>query len=483
MKKILCSVLALVMALALFTACRPNIIEEQPTDFEVNIDIDRNTTATLRILVPTTDGGMEEGYINALIPGFKELFPNVTIELDRRAISDERYMETISSAIASGEAPDLFYTNTVYYYYLVAENCIVSLEPYYTAEEQRYNETGGQEGLNLEADYYSEFFSMSEYDGNRYVVPRSMDSVVTYYNTQMLADAGINAETDERLQSTEENPFTWNDLVSLCNDVSDYLLSAEGQQKYPTGYALQADFDWEAVFNAVMVSYGSQAFDENGNVAINSEETLAMANMLRDLYEDDGNHRIVRSNTSGASFANGRVAFHFSSSGPASMALNEGIKNNFNALPFPLIQDESAGLTNPAIGCGFAGWGISSLCDETTRDIAWQFLKYMISYDGQQALINAGLATPSIRIDLAEGKTWSSGYNNINLDAWLQWSQYKVSSQFFTTQEPSATFDIYSALQNFMRNLVDPGLTGVSTPRSVEMCIALCEEDLREAIS
>ena len=190
---------------------------------------------------------------------------------------------------------------------------------------------------------------------------------------------------------------------------------------------------------------------------------------------------VVRTYTNGDTVR--RVAFHFSSSGPASMALNEGIKNNFNALPFPLIQDESAGLTNPAIGCGFAGWGISSLCDETTRDIAWQFLKYMISYDGQQALINAGLATPSIRIDLAEGKTWSSGYNNINLDAWLQWSQYKVSSQFFTTQEPSATFDIYSALQNFMRNLVDPGLTGVSTPRSVEMCIALCEEDLREAIS
>ena len=482
MKKIICAILSLVMAAVVFTACRPNIIEKPDTDYDVNIDIDRNTTATLRILVPTTDGGMEEGYINALIPGFKEMFPNVTIELDRRAISDDRYMETISSAIASGEVPDLFYTNTVYYYYLVAENCIVSLEPYYTAELERYNSTNGQEGLSLEADYYTEFFDMSKYDGNRYIVPRSMDSVVTYYNTQMLADAGINVQTDERLQSTEENPFTWNDLVSLCEEVSDYLLTSEGQEKYRNGYALQADFDWEAVFNAVMVSYGSQAFDENGNVAINSDQTTAMANMLRDLYEDGGSYRIIRPTTAGASFANGSVAFHFSSSGPASMALNAGVNGHFDALPFPLIQDESAGLTNPAIGCGFAGWGISSISDETTRDIAWQFLKYMISYEGQQALINAGMATPSIRIDLAEEKQWSKGYNNINLDAWLQWRQYKVSSQFFITQDPSCTFDIYSALQNFIRNLVEPTTTG-STTHSVEMCIALCEEALREAIA
>ena len=38
-----------------------------------------------------------------------------------------------------------------------------------------------------------------------------------------------------------------------------------------------------------------------------------------------------------------------------------------------------------------------------------------------------------------EGKTWSKGYSDINLDAWLQWRNYKVSSKFFITQDPSAT--------------------------------------------
>ena len=399
MKKFLCTVLILIMAMLLFAGCQPNIIEKPPEEFDVNIDVDRNTEATLRILVPSTDGGQEEMYIKALEPGFKEMFPNVTIEYDRRAISDDKYVESISSAIASGEVPDLFYANTVFYYYLVSQNCIISLEPYYAAEADRYNTTGGQEGLNLDADYYTSFFDMSKYEGNRYVVPRSMDSVVTYYNTEFLQAAGISL-SDERLVSTEENPFTWDDLVSLCKDVNDFIVSEEGRQAgYGSAYALQADFDWEA----------------------------------------------------------------------------EEIKESFNAVPFPLIGE------NAKIGCGFAGWGISSTADDTTRDIAWQFLKYMISREGQMALINAGLATPSIRIDLAEEKQWSKGYEDLNLDAWLQWEEYKVSSKFFVNQDPSATFDILSALQTFMRNLVDPTLTGTSV-KSVEMCIATAKEDLSEAV-
>ena len=473
MKKILCVLMVLVMALGIFTACRPNIMNKEDDDYKVNLDVDKNITATLRILIPNTDGGQEEKYMDALVPGFNELYPNVTVEYDRRAISDSKYAESISSAIASGEVPDLFYTNTVYYYYLVSKNCIVSLEPYYAAEEQLYKDTNGEEGLSLETDYYKSFFDMSMYDGKRYVVPRSMDSVVTYYNTEFLQATGISLE-DERLQSTEENPFTWDDLVSLCKEVNTFILSDEGTAAgYGNAYALQGDFDWEAVFNAVMESYGSQAFDENGNITIDSEETLEMANMLRDLYNEG---RIMRSITSGSQFSNGKVAFHFSSSGPASMALNAGVNGKFDALPFPLIGE------NPAIGCGFAGWGISSTTSETQRNLAWQFLKYMISYDGQMALINAGLATPSIRIDLAEEKQWSKGFENINLDAWLQWDEYKISSKFFTTQDPSATFDIYRALQNFMKNLVDPMTMG-SSVKSVEKCIDTVAEDLAEAIA
>ena len=153
------------------------------------------------------------------------------------------------------------------------------------------------------------------------------------------------------------------------------------------------------------------------------------------------------------------------------MDLTAAIKGKFDALPFPLIGKD------PKIGCGFAGWGISSTTPVgAKRDLAWQFLQYMISKEGQSALINAGLATPSVRIDLAEEKAWSKGYQDLNLDAWLVGEEYKVSSKFFVSQAPSCTFDILTAMQEFMMKLVD-------TDKSVDSLVIACKEQLEEAVS
>ena len=458
MKKILCAFLTLALFCAVGAGCRPNIIDKPDDEYEVNLNVDKNISETLTILVPSNDGGLEESYIEALKPGFKEMFPNVEIKLDRRTISDAKYAESISSAIASSNVPDLFYTNTVFYYYLVSKNCVVSLEPYYEATKKAGT-------LDLEADYYNSFFNMSTYENKRYVVPRSMDSVVTYYNTEILQAAGIDPETDERFS----NDWTWEDLVSVCYDLNAYFSSEEGKAAgYGNAFALHADFDWEAVFNAMMLSYGAEVFDGEGKVAVESENMKTMAKMIRELAEAG---RILRTSTSGSTFGNGNCAFHFSSLGPARMDLNAAIKGKFDALPFPLIGKD------PKIGCGFAGWGISSTTPVgAERDLAWQFLQYMISKEGQSALINAGLATPSVRIDLAEEKAWSKGYQDLNLDAWLVGEEYKVSSKFFVSQAPSCTFDILTAMQEFMMKLVD-------TDKSVDSLVIACKEQLEEAVS
>lgn len=458
MKKKVFAVCALALSTVICAGCKPHIVEKPKDEYEVNLDIDRNIQETLTLLIPSNDGDLEKNYIDALSAGFKEKFPNVTIKLDRRAISDEKYAEAVSSAIASGNIPDLFYTNTAFYYYLIAKNCVVSLEPYYKASE----EAGV---FNIEADFYSSFFDMSMYEDKRYVVPRSMDSVVTYYNTEILSAAGIDVKTDARFS----NSWTWENLVSVCKEVSDYILSDEGRAAgYGDCYALQPEFDWEAVFNAIMLSYGVKVFDEQGNVAIDSPETREMSEMIRELKSQG---RILRDSDSRSTFDNGKVAFTFSSLGPLRMNLKQQIAGKFDALPFPLIGD------NPRIGSGFAGYGISSATTGAKRDLAWQFLNYMISEEGQMTLINGGLATPSIRVDLAEEKQWAKGASGLNLDAWLVGEQYKVASNFFTSQNPSCTFDILSALQSFMKGIAD------STNKSIEICVRTCAEELREAIA
>lgn len=457
--KILAAIAVAVLSLSFLGGCGPKINESQPDDYEVNLNVDKNTEATLSVMVPSGDGGLEAKYVEAIAEGFKELFPKVKVTLDYRDISDNGYAASINSAIASGKAPDLFYTNTGFYYYLISKNCIVNLEPYYKAAKD-----AGV--LNLESDYYTSFFSMSEYDGKRYVVPRSMDSVVTYYNTDILAAAGIDPKTDARFN----NAFTWAQFDSLLDDVNTYLTSAQAKTDgYADCYALDPCFEWEAVYNPIMQSYGANIFDENGNITVESGNMTEMATMINTISKKG---RIIKPYSSAYNFKAGKCAFFFSSYGPTKMNEELAVRGKFDALPFPLIGE------NGKIGCGFAGWGISSRSSATQRDLAWQFLSYMISKEGQMALINNGLATPSIRIDLAEEKQWSKGFENLNLDAWLVSEDKKICTDYFVKFDPSKMFGIQNAVQNFMKNISD-----FSKNNSVTYFIGSFKSDLEAAIA
>ena len=457
MKKFLVLFFSAVLVLCFGTACAPRINGGiSDGDYEVNLEVDPDIDETLRILVPSNDGDAEKGFIEALIPGFQQKFKNVKIEFDRRTISDEKYAESIGNAISSTNPPDLYYTNTVFYYYLVAKNCIVNLEPYYRASE----EAGV---FDIDSDFYPSFFDMSAYQDKRYVVPRSADTVVCYYNKDLLSAAGIDPKTDERFS----NDWSWADFTAVCEELSDYFKSEAGKAAgYGDAYALMGEFDWEAIFNALMCSYGSEAFGADGKVAIDSAETREMAEMLRGMKAEG---RIIRPSDSRSVFTNGKTAFLFSSKGVSNIDKNVQVQGKFDVMPFPLVGDKAQ------VGCGFAGWGISSRLEGAKRDLAWQFLSYMISNEGQMALINAGLSTPPIRVDLAEEKNWAKGYSSLNLDAFLVHETQKISSKFFTLHDPGCTFDTLMALQDFMKNLTE-------SEKSVEWCIQNAADGLEEAI-
>jgi ABC-type glycerol-3-phosphate transport system substrate-binding protein len=426
-----------------------------PTDYDVNLNVDPNITAELSVLVPNGDGGAEKSYINALVPGFKQRFPNVTVKLVEQPVSDTKYPETISQLVASDKTPDLFYTNTVFYYFLVAKNCIISLEPYYKASK----DSGA---FNMAADFYEAFFDMSKYDGNRYIVPRAADTVVTTYNKTILAAAGIDPKTDPRMT----NDWTWDDLMSVCTDVIKYLKTPAAAEAEHV-YAIDPSFEWEAIFNGLMQSMGANMFDDNGNATMNSPEMYKYAEWIREM---SSTLKLIRPLSSSASFGNGKTAFNFASSGPSSVAKNSAlVEAGFDFLPFPLIGD------NPKVGSGFAGWGISAKTEGDKRDLAWQFLNYMISEEGQLALINAGSSTPSIRVDLAMEKSWAKGFEAYNLDAYLVNDEYKVASQWFTKTDPKYTFEILLSTQEFIKSLVE-------SQKSVETCINKAQADIEEAI-
>lgn len=458
MKKIVVWLLALVCAFSM-AGCKPVIIDKETDgDYEVNIDLDQNTEGTLSILVPSTDGGRESDIIDVLAKGFKAIYPNVTVVKHADMITDEMYMDTIGTLVQSESMPDLVYTNTAMYYYLVSKKVVVNLEPYFKATEEA--------GTLDMADYYSEYFNMATYEGKRYIMPRNADTVVTYFNRSMLEEAGIKtsgADRDPRLS----NDWTWEDFISVCEDLVAFW--DRDRTKYANYYCIrQTLFDWESVWNPIMQSVGAEAY-RDGEVAIDSEETREFIALYKELIDK----KIAPTWDSGsnARLINGSAAFEFASNGPSEMQKYEVLKDNFDVLTFPLVGGAETG----RIGTGFAGWGISSTSEN--RDLAWAFLHYMISEEGQLAMCSSGVSTtPSLLRSLSEEKTWAKDFKHLNLDAFMAHGENKVTPAYFKGFDPSHMFDIQYALQTFTRNCLTSNTTA-------EECIRLAKDSLANAVA
>ena len=414
MKKIVVWLLALVCAFGM-AGCKPVITDG---DYEVNIDLDQNTEGTLSILVPSTDGGRESDIIDVLAKGFKAIYPNVTVVKHADMITDEMYMDTIGTLVQSESMPDL------------------------------------------------EYFNMATYEGKRYIMPRNADTVVTYFNRSMLEEAGIKtsgADRDPRLS----NDWTWEDFISVCEDLVAFW--DRDRTKYANYYCIrQTLFDWESVWNPIMQSVGAEAY-RDGEVAIDSEETREFIALYKELIDK----KIAPTWDSGsnARLINGSAAFEFASNGPSEMQKYEVLKDNFDVLTFPLVGGAETG----RIGTGFAGWGISSTSEN--RDLAWAFLHYMISEEGQLAMCSSGVSTtPSLLRSLSEEKTWAKDFKHLNLDAFMAHGENKVTPAYFKGFDPSHMFDIQYALQTFTRNCLTSNTTA-------EECIRLAKDSLANAVA
>lgn len=453
MKKLIALFLA-VGCLFCMIACRPTLLPNGGTDFEVNLDLDKNITAELTVLVPSTDGGVEGRIIDALAKGFNEHYPNVTIKKKADAISDDFYMDTIGTLVQTQTLPDLVYTNTAMYYFCVSKNVLVSLDPYFKAATEA--------GTLDMTDYYDNYFDMASYNGNRYVMPRTADTVVTIYNKSMLKEAGIDPDTDPRMS----NDWTWEDFVSVGKDLVAFWKT--NPTKYARYYPIrQSVLDWESVWNPLMKSFGATAI-ENGEVTIDSSESRDFVNLYKSLVSDG----ITPAWDAGSmsQLINGYTAFDFTSNGPDYYQRIELLKDNFDFLPFPLTNGENA-----KIGTGFAGWGISST--SKNRDLAWAFLQYMISEEGQLAMYTSGdVSTPSLLRSITEAGSWARGYEALNLNAYTVHEENKISPDYFKGADPTCVFDIQYALQNFAREALTPSV-------STEKCIANALVSLTTAIT
>lgn len=105
-------------------------------------------------------------------------------------------------------------------------------------------------------------------DGSIYAIPVNNSATMLHYRTDYFAEAGLEAP-----------PVTWEEMEETCAKLKEV-----NPDVYPFGHCISASDDSEAQNLWILRSFGGKLWDEEGNVAVNSPETIEAINYIVNLY-------------------------------------------------------------------------------------------------------------------------------------------------------------------------------------------------------
>lgn len=467
MKKVMLFGLALVIAMFGFTGCTLTKVPEDPgSDYDVNIDMtDEDYNQTAELVIGVTPDAYESNLINEAAKGFKELFPNVKITPEK--ITGADYATAVVGRFQGNNMPDIFYTSETESFRFISGGLYLNLKPYikaHTAADAEWLNQFVPEAMKL---------GQKDYNGDQYFMPRSSDRIITHLNTKYI-NAALTSENRPDKSVTPEivkNGWTWNDFLKVCQALRAYY-NSQGWTAAGGRYILDATFTWSPVLFSLFKSNNASFTNDSGEWTLDSQETKNTISMIRQLVTEQ---IIAPTDGGGANYENGNGAMLFHSSSAITKYAGY-LKEDYDVVTFPVINGES-GVT----GYGVPGYGIYSGISANKRDLAWQFLNYVVSLEGQNTLAKAGMATPSVRTQLQDPQTseWGKEYRHLNLEATVYEGKRNYSETFFLNFDATVKNALLGASSKFVSNITT--YTGGEFSFSAEKCISQAIADLKKA--
>jgi len=428
LKKIICALMAMLIAVVCFSSCKN---KKQPNNEVVDLNVPYNVSAEVKVGI--TADPIETALVEAVAEEFNQLYPNVTVT---PVIIQGDYLTGLGTRFQAdkkkpGTMPDVLFCDSTLSYTLIYNQLFENLDSYIDYEEKTNPEYLGQ--------FYDYFMKLGQKDlnGSQYVLPRSADRVVTHLNTRVLNEAGVD-------MSIVKNGWTWDDFLSVCAKVREHFDNTGRKSQY----IVDSYINWEAVMYPIFRSFNASVFDGNQNVTLDSTETQQALNLMKELVDK---RYIAPLNSMGsANYEGGQGAMMFHS---APVYKYESILgDDYNLVTFPFIGN------NPKVGAGLAGYAMYS--GSRNKAVAWKFLSFLMSSDGQNALANGGSTCLPIRKDMADHKTnaWGSKYTDLNMDAYTYKIEYNQATDFYLGFDPSLQSDLIGLLSDFVHNYLS-GMT------------------------
>ncbi|MGH2776421.1 MAG: ABC transporter substrate-binding protein [Actinomycetota bacterium] len=115
---------------------------------------------------------------DALVNAFEKESPGIDVQLMPVSDKDD-HLAKLTTSFSNGNPPDVFLINFREYSQYVARGAVEAVEPYLDSN-----------GVDA-ADYYDQPMEAFTYDGTLQCMPQNISSLVVYYNTKLLKEAGL----------------------------------------------------------------------------------------------------------------------------------------------------------------------------------------------------------------------------------------------------------------------------------------------------
>lgn len=273
---------------------------------------------------------------------------------------NQGYFEKLKTELAAGNAPDIFWIGGVELADFVATGEILDIKPFIDNDPT----------FSLD-DFYAQPIQELTRDGKIYGLPRDISTMVTYYNADMFAAAGL--KTPAELAA--EGNWNWDTLLE-----SAQTLTNPANQQYGLGFGNWWGPAWGYFVNA---AGGSPFNADRTGCALNTPEAIAGATFVRNLYDQ---RLVVPGDADGEALFNaGKVGMYFNG-----RWFTPGVRTNatfnWDVAEMPMGQAKSTWLF----------WGPYLVNARTANpEAAWAVLKQITSADAMAKVSQMGTNIPA----------------------------------------------------------------------------------------
>ncbi|MBQ8394555.1 MAG: carbohydrate ABC transporter substrate-binding protein [Clostridia bacterium] len=414
----------------------------------------------------------EEEVLKVLKAAYEKKNPNVEVEI--KTFSGEGFEQyMLGIAAEQSSSPNIIWTADTYHSQW--DEYFTDLRPYYEASEEtdyslyyetmldaaatngyfkptkNYKGSFRSDDLDANSDGYEDYKNHSEY--GLYYAPRDYNKPAILCNTHLFDELDAAYEKVYKIvNNVSEMPSDyvssrarlqgivdgtdWDDLNDLsvftkfvANKIVYVLANADAAGERSLGRTwkdravLDLFLEWEPTFTTIMNAMGVDLLGDNGELKIAQYETQ-LAQLHDMMYPTDDAEAAKYMMAGDLAFSGGNLMMCVCSR-PVVLGYGKTFKGTYGetsleTISFP-VKDIAAGNSGYAISNIWEGKGMTvDGVYKSYTDLSWDFIKYIITEEGQEEAGKTGLNIPVLKSLYDDGE-WRKveSLGSMSHDAWV----------------------------------------------------------------